>query len=262
MNSTLISRQEKISQAFDRAAKHYDQHADFQRVVAVKLLEKLPIDMSGMRILDVGSGTGFLSEHLIARGADVVCLDLSEKMLKHSQSRLCKKKTSFVRSDASCLPFVACSFDLVVSSLAIQWCDNLRNVFAEFSRVLTPSGQAYFTSLLDGSLQELKDVWRKIDSAPHVNQFTHLNTVKFALAQAGCQTHQIDSTPIIQWYRSSFALMKDLKGIGATFVEGRVSTPTSRRAFAQVESEYQQYRSSSGLLPATYHVLFGVFTND
>ncbi len=42
-----------IAQAFGKAAKSYDQHAAFQREVGHKLLDKLPQDLSGLRVLDL-----------------------------------------------------------------------------------------------------------------------------------------------------------------------------------------------------------------
>jgi magnesium-protoporphyrin O-methyltransferase len=52
------------------------------------MLERLPFDLYGMRILDAGCGTGLMSAELAARGADVVAIDLSPKLIDIARSRL------------------------------------------------------------------------------------------------------------------------------------------------------------------------------
>ncbi|MBF4302862.1 methyltransferase domain-containing protein, partial [Vibrio anguillarum] len=66
-----------IAHSFSRAAKHYDVHAAFQRDVGYRLLDKMPRNLAGKRVLDLGCGTGYFSEQLRRRGAYVVCVDLS-----------------------------------------------------------------------------------------------------------------------------------------------------------------------------------------
>ena len=47
----------------------------------------LPADLTGWRILDAGCGSGVLSFELIARGADVVGIDLSAQMIAHARQQ-------------------------------------------------------------------------------------------------------------------------------------------------------------------------------
>ena len=48
----------------------------------VAILEKLPKNLEGTRILDAGCGTGVLSRMLDKRGAEVVGVDISEKLIE------------------------------------------------------------------------------------------------------------------------------------------------------------------------------------
>ncbi len=48
----------------------------------------LPEDLSGRRILDAGCGTGALAADLAARGADVVAIDLSPKLVELARARI------------------------------------------------------------------------------------------------------------------------------------------------------------------------------
>ena len=247
-----------IAEAFGRAAHTYDQHAAFQRDVGERLLAKMPSDLTGRIVLDIGCGTGYFSKLLLERGAHVVCFDLSEQMLETAKERCGDEKVTFQQGDAEQLPFSSNSFDFVFSSLALQWCDDLSVPLREIKRVLKPTGVGYLSTLLDGSLCELKQAWAKIDSYQHVNEFISTNQVKIALAQSECHNHHLDLAAITVWYDSAFALMRDLKGIGATHVNGRAHGLTGRKALVQVEREYQTYRNHQGLLPATYQVCLGV----
>ncbi|GAB2663794.1 malonyl-ACP O-methyltransferase BioC [Vibrio panuliri] len=247
-----------ISEAFGRAAQTYDQHAAFQRDVGHRLLEWLPWDLSGCKILDLGCGTGYFSQQLLARGAQVVCCDLSTAMLQQAESRCGTENITYQQGDAECLPFYDHQFDYVFSSLALQWCANLAVPLAEMRRVTRKGGQAIFSTLLEGSLSELKQAWAKVDSYQHVNDFITANQVKIALAQADCKNHHLDLPTITVWYSSAFALMRDLKGIGANHVQGRSSGMTRRQSLKHLEQEYQNFQHNhQGLVPATYQVCLG-----
>ncbi|MFO7805902.1 MAG: magnesium protoporphyrin IX methyltransferase [Paracoccaceae bacterium] len=51
------------------------------------LLDQLPADLTGLRVLDAGCGTGALSVHLAERGADVVAADISPALIDIAQRR-------------------------------------------------------------------------------------------------------------------------------------------------------------------------------
>lgn len=97
-------------------------------------------DVSGMRILDAGCGTGAYTEWLVERGADVVGVDASEAMLEQARE-LVGDRATFERVDlAKPLDFAADSFDGVVSALVLGYIEDWRQPLAEFARVLRPGG--------------------------------------------------------------------------------------------------------------------------
>lgn len=247
-----------ISQAFSKAATRYDKHAAFQRDIGHRLLQELPEDLTGLRVLDLGCGTGYFSQQLKRLGATVVCVDLSSAMLEQARNRCGDDMTTYVLADAESLPFNDGDFDIVFSSLALQWCDDLSVPLREIRRVLAPLGRGYFSTLLDGSLIELKCSWREIDSHQHVNDFVSINQVKIALAQAELSMHHLNSTEVIVWYDTAFQLMRDLKGIGANHIHSRTRGLTKKQALVRVEQAYESFRSQQGSLPATYQVCLGV----
>ncbi|WP_181388389.1 malonyl-ACP O-methyltransferase BioC [Vibrio albus] len=256
-HSSLADEKTAIAEAFGRAAQHYDQHAQFQRDVGNMLLVSMPQDLSGYKVLDIGCGTGYFSRLLAERGAIVTAADLSCDMLKQAEARCKDKVVNYQQADAENLPFSDDSFDFVFSSLALQWCEDLAVPLKELKRVTRGGGKIFFSTLMDGSLVELKQAWAKIDTHQHVNQFLTRKEIKIALAQSGNEQHHLDLRPIKLWYSSSFDLMRDLKGIGANHVSGRSHGLTGRRALLKVEHEYQCFKNKKGLLPATYQVCLG-----
>ncbi len=266
MNDALVTeqaismdsaRKTAIAEAFGKAARGYDKHAQFQREVGTELLQRLPDDLRGMKILDIGCGTGFFSEILADKGAFVTAADLSPDMLLQAKQRCGSKVQYYCQADAEKLPFEKQQFDMVFSNLALQWCEDLADPLRELQRVTKPSGKIIFSTLAEGSLFELKQTWAKIDSYQHVNQFLSEKQINIALAQSGAVEHHLDFRAMKLWYTSAFELMRDLKGIGATHVAERGSGLTARSTLLRVESEYQSYKNDSGLLPATYQVCLG-----
>ena len=166
-----------IAHSFGDAAPRYDSVAHFQRFVGEELLSRLP-ENKFVSILDLGTGTGYFLKSLqdLSKESEVVAADLSEGMLHFVQETYIsgedKLDVSLVACDAENLPFIPQSFDLVFSSLAVQWCYDLPKLFVEVSRILKPKGVFAYSTLLEGSLRELKQSWQKVDQAQHVNDLS------------------------------------------------------------------------------------------
>ncbi|MGX9418301.1 malonyl-ACP O-methyltransferase BioC [Vibrio sp. RC27] len=261
LNHTYIDSavcKKSIAAAFGRAASSYDNHAKFQRNVGYQLLDLMPQSLCGKRVLDLGCGTGYFSQRLLERGAEVVCGDISVEMLEQARLRCGTNNVTYSLCDAEAMNFADDSFDYVFSSLALQWCDDLSAPLAEIKRIIKPEGVGYFTTLLDGSLIELSQAWSKVDSYQHVNRFISRNRVKLALAQSEVSSHHLSLQTITQRYSSALALMKDLKGIGATHIQARPKGLFTRETLDKVELEYRAISGNEDFLPATYQVCFGM----
>lgn len=247
-----------IAQAFSKAAKTYDRHAAFQRQVGQLLMDKLPDDLTGWQVLDLGCGTGYFTRLLALRGAKVTAFDLSDAMLEECQSRCVGLSVNYMKGDAEQLPFIAEQFDVVFSSLALQWCTQLDDLMSSLVHILKPQGQLLYSTLLQGSLVELKAAWQQVDKRhQHVNQFHYFERLESAAFQSEAKHTHLEINQIVLWYSSAIELMKDLKGIGATYVSGRAQGLTKPKVLRQVDKAYQVFKKTSGELPATYQVCLG-----
>lgn len=59
-----------------------------RRQMRAMLLDWLPADLHGVRLLDAGCGTGALAAEAAARGADVVAVDLAPSLVEVARSRI------------------------------------------------------------------------------------------------------------------------------------------------------------------------------
>ena len=105
-------------------------------------------ELSGKRVLEVGSGAGQCSRWVVSQGGDAVGLDLSWRQLQHS--RRLDESTGIpvpsVLGTATALPFADAAFDVVFCSFgALQFVADLDVCLAETARVLRPGGRFAFS---------------------------------------------------------------------------------------------------------------------
>lgn len=105
----------------------------------------------GARALDLATGTGDIAFALAARGARVVGLDITLRMIQLAiakgalASRLAPRTPHpaplFLAGDMLALPFPAGAFDIVTTGYGLRNVPNLAAAIDEISRVLSPGGQ-------------------------------------------------------------------------------------------------------------------------
>lgn len=245
----------KIRESFAAASISYDGYAALQRRVALTLLEKLPLDAPAGPLLDVGCGTGFMTQQLHQRfeGENLLAMDIAMPM-----TQLARIKTPSARyfcADAEAMPLLENSVGMIVSNLALQWCQSLPDVFSDFHRVLRSNGQLAFATFGPETLQELKAAWAVVDDYSHVNSFYSLEQIESFLQAAGFGAIEIESRVYRNRYASVMALMQELKGIGAHNVTaGRNKSLTTRKQLQQMMAAYPKH--DGGDIAASYEIIY------
>lgn len=132
-------------QIFDNWPERYDRWFDTPLGKAVLRYEsELILEMlrpgRGELILDAGSGTGIFAREFLARGADVVGLDISSAMLRRAADKNAAFARRVVAADMAHLPFGESSFDKTVSVTAIEFIADAGQAVAELFRVTKRGG--------------------------------------------------------------------------------------------------------------------------
>ncbi|MFN2348176.1 MAG: malonyl-ACP O-methyltransferase BioC [Thioalkalivibrio sp.] len=253
----------RVRVSFDRAARQYDEAAVLQHEVCDRLLQRLDlVKLAPARILDLGAGTGRGARGLRARyrRATVCALDLSEAMLRETRRRAgWWRRPLAVAGDAQRLPFADAAFELIYSSLSLQWSDDLDATFTGLRRVLAPGGLFTFTTFGPDTLRELRAAWAQVDpEGIHVNRFFDMHDIGDALVRAGFADPVMDMEMITVTYATVRRLMEDLRAIGATnAATGRPRGLMPRSWLGELEKAYEVFRLEGGTLPATYEVVYG-----
>jgi ubiquinone/menaquinone biosynthesis C-methylase UbiE len=109
------------------------------------LRARLP-NLRGLKVLDLGCGFGWFCRWAREnRAAEVRGIDVSEKMLARARATTRDGAISYIRADMEHLELPPETFDLVYSSLALHYVENLGALMAEVYRALVPGGSLVFS---------------------------------------------------------------------------------------------------------------------
>ena len=99
----------------------------------------------GARALDLATGTGDIAFALAARGARVVGLDITFRMIELARGKVARAaprpSPRFLVGDMLALPFPSASFDIVTTGYGLRNVPDLPTAIEEIGRVLAPGGQ-------------------------------------------------------------------------------------------------------------------------
>ena len=154
-------------------------------LVAALLGERL--DRGGLRILDVGCGTGAVLAHLSSRG-EVVGVDRSPQALAHCRSR---GVTRLACADVAHLPFGRAQFDLVLMLDVLEHFVDPAAVVADVRPLLRPGGT------LLASVPAFQSLFSEHDRAvQHVRRY-RAGELRRVLEQGGFVVRRLTYTNVL-----------------------------------------------------------------
>ena len=239
-----------VKENFSNGAMIYDKVARIQPLVAARLAGKL--HASPARILEIGCGTGGLSIHLSRRfpDAEIVLTDISAPMLEVCKEKLGGKGV-FKIMDGERPDISLGHFDLITSSLAMQWFNDLPEALYRLAQLLTPGGQLAFSTLGKKNFQEWHDLLLRFNLKSGLHQYPDAMKFPWPVGLEGDVEEEFKA----EHHESGAAFLKTLKemGAGAPRLGYKPSSALNLR---------RPLLASANGFVVTYHILYGFLMVD
>ena len=218
----------------------YDDKHSFVWKMAAGLLELLE-SKAGERILDLGCGTGHLTEQIAASGAEVVGVDRSSDMIRQAKEE--HPALQFEVMDAREIAFAEL-FDAVFSNATLHWIKEPEKVIARIAAVLRPRGR--FVAEFGGKgnvgalMTAVEQAWRKVGiSGPTPDPWYYPSIAEYA---GLLEKHRLEVTYAILFDRPTpledgeRGLRNWLNMFGGSFL-GQLSADQREATVAAIEQE-------------------------
>jgi SAM-dependent methyltransferase len=170
----------------------------------------------------------------------------------------------FIAADEEALPFGDATLDLVVSALALQFVNDLPGTLVQIRRALKPDGLLLAALLGGETLTELRESFAAAESettggvSPRVAPFADLRDLGALLQRAGFALPVTDTDRLTVRYDSAFALMHDLRRMGATnTLIDRRRRPLRRATLVRMAEIYaERFGDPDGRVRATFEIVW------
>ncbi|RMA97144.1 methyltransferase domain-containing protein [Hydrogenothermus marinus] len=141
-----------IEKNFSKYSQFYEKYANIQKEVSLEFKKYFFVGKG----LDLGCGTGFLTQVVKNDFNKIIGVDISKNMIDIYN----KKGFIGITADIQSLPFKKNSIDFAVSSFALHWTD-IKKSFKEIYRVLKEEGKFVFNIPIKDSLSEIHNILDK-----------------------------------------------------------------------------------------------------
>jgi SAM-dependent methyltransferase len=183
--------------------------------------------------------------------------------LEHTRAGFLRGNLPGVVGDEESLPFKQHSIDLFVSTLALQWTNDLPGALAQVRNALRPDG-LFLAALLGGqTLMELKEALSVAESeirggaSPRVIPTADVSDLGALLQRAGFALPVVDRDVITARYATALELFRELKAMGASnALSDRDRRPASRRLLIRAAEVYaERFSDPDRRVRATFEII-------
>ncbi|HUI16345.1 MAG TPA: methyltransferase domain-containing protein [Alphaproteobacteria bacterium] len=244
----------------ERAAARLEQHDFLFREVAERLVDRLGDTKRRFSLaLELGRRGPALGRLALGKSGieRLVALAPAHGLVRDADA-------TAVVADEEALPFADSSFDLILSSLALHWVNDLPGALIQACRALKPDG-LFLAALFGGeTLRELRAALLEAEieveggAGPRVSPFADVRDAGSLLQRAGLALPVVDRDAITVTYPDALALMRDLRGMGETNAVAAQRRSFSRRAtLLRAAAIYEErFAGPDGRVPATFEVIY------
>jgi malonyl-CoA O-methyltransferase len=238
---------QKIAYSFSKAAKYYEDNAEVQKYCA-KNLVKIANQYTSpeAKILDIGSGTGFISKEISKK---IYHLDFAEKMCKKT-----KDLGHTICADFEKMPIKENSFDCVFSASAIQWNENLEAVFSGVYKILKENGYFFIATYGENTLKELKTIYKKNNLEMTILDFKKSSRVREKLIKCGFKIEKFKQEKRKIYIVNIISLFQRVKVIGAG--ASNKSNKFSKKLLTKMNDDYLKKFGKKGEIYSTWEIYY------
>lgn len=187
-----------------------------------------------------------------------------EKITRIEADATFLRESKGVLAAAETVPLAAESLDLAVSLLSLQETNDIPGMLIQIRRALRPDGLFLGAMAGAGTLAELRESLLAAESelhggaSPRVIPFADVRDVGALLQRAGFALPVTDVETITVRYPDMFALMRDLRAMGATnALAARSRQPATRALFVRAAQIYaERFSDPDGRIRATFAIIW------
>ncbi|MDF7673427.1 methyltransferase domain-containing protein [Acetobacteraceae bacterium ESL0709] len=260
-----LSRNQKIACQFDKAV-NYDSASSIQKEAAERLAHLVGRHLTlkaPATILEIGCGTGHLSEQLLRLypEASFILSDIAPQMLERTESKirqtgLYSPKIQFHLMDGEIFdpPPPSRQVTLIVSNLCIQWFRDRPSAFKYFAEFLLPGGMLCLTTLANGTFHEWKESCKVASVSCGIPDYPTLSTLNSDWPKHGKGEWYLQT--IKEDMPSAHVFLRNLKAIGASLPHAThrpLKISALQKAMTVFDKAYHDI---------TYQIAFGLFRKD
>lgn len=191
-------------------------------------------------------------------------LGMSEQLGSVAAAEVASGIPADLECDEEALPFAPESLDCIISSLSLHWVNDLPGALVQMRRALRPDGLLLAAMLGGDTLSELRtcllasEALSSSGASPRVSPFLDLRDAGALLQRAGFALPVVDSDRLTVRYPDPFALMRDLRSLGATnAMAERSRKPLARSVLLDACERYSdQFSDADGRIRATFQIIY------
>nr|WP_207189531.1 methyltransferase domain-containing protein [Rhodobium orientis] len=244
-----------------RALARSGEPADFlARIVAEDLAERLAAVTRDFDIaIDLGGIAGAATDAILETGK-VATLIRADDLVAAGDSPAAGLPLTI---DAETLPFAEGALDLVVSSLSLQFVNDLPGTLVQIRKALKPDGLFLGAVLGGDTLSELRIALAEAEIevtggiSPRVAPALDVRDAGALLQRAGFALPVVDRDALVVRYDTLFDLARDLRAMAAAnCLAERRHTPTPKALFLRAAEIYaEKFSDPDGRIRATFEVI-------
>jgi malonyl-CoA O-methyltransferase len=222
----------RIADRFGRAADTYESATPIQRQVAGLLADRVLGSglREGARVAEFGSGAGYVARALAPRLRPSlwIATDLAPAMAMKA-----RQVTPLAAVMDAERPALKPGFDLVCSSLVLQWLADPAAAVAAWRALVRPGGRLAVATLIEGSFGEWRSALAEAGAPPTGPRFPSLDEARGWFGPEAA----VETVLLQQRHENALAFLKALRAAGVDAAEGApLRGGTMRRAMAAFEA--------------------------